>query len=72
MSESVLASNPSYKADILDAYSVSFKAYKESVAQFEKEAAKAKEEGKPFNKRRPSKAAPHACRSRARMRQGAG
>ncbi len=53
MSESVLASNPSYKAEILDSYAASRKTYEESLVRFEKEAAEAKEAGKPFTKRRP-------------------
>jgi sialate O-acetylesterase len=53
MSEPVLAANPSYKKEILDTYAASFKRTQDSIAQFEKEAAQAKQDGKPFTKRRP-------------------
>lgn len=54
MSEQVLAANPGYKRDILDAYPVAQEKYKEALARFEEEEAEAKKEGKPFTKRRPS------------------
>ncbi len=54
MSEKVLASNPDYKREILDAYPAALEKYKESLARFEKEQAAAKAADKPFNKRRPS------------------
>lgn len=53
MSEKVLAGNPEYKRDILDTFAESQKRVQESIAQYEKEAAEAKEAGKPFTKRRP-------------------
>jgi len=53
MSEQVLAANPEYKRDILDTYPAALKRFQESVAQYEKEAAAAKEEGKPFKRNRP-------------------
>ena len=55
MSESVLAANPSYQRDILDTYTDALKRVPELIAQYEKEAAEAKEQGKPFTKRRPGK-----------------
>jgi sialate O-acetylesterase len=53
MSEEVLTSNPEYKADILDAYPAQLAKHKEAVANYEKEAAAAKANEKPFAKRRP-------------------
>jgi sialate O-acetylesterase len=53
MSEQVLAANPDYKRDIVEAYSAQLKTFEEAVAQFEAEEAEAKREGKPFSKRRP-------------------
>jgi sialate O-acetylesterase len=53
MSEQVLSANPEYKRDILDAYPAAEQRYKEALAQFEKEQAEAKREGKSFTKRRP-------------------
>jgi sialate O-acetylesterase len=52
--EPVLAANADYKRDILDAYPAQQKKFEEAVAQFEKEQAEAKSEGKAFTKRRPS------------------
>ncbi|HYV32492.1 MAG TPA: hypothetical protein VEO53_15480, partial [Candidatus Binatia bacterium] len=51
--EQTLASNPDYKRDILDAFPEQAKRFEEAVAQFEKEQAEAKREGKSFDKRRP-------------------
>lgn len=53
MREEILASNRDYKRDILDAYLPQKKKFEEQLAQFEKEQAEAKSEGKPFTKRRP-------------------
>ena len=53
MREQVLADNAAYKRDILDAYPGQLKQYEAAVAQFEKEEAEAKRDGKPFNKWRP-------------------
>jgi sialate O-acetylesterase len=54
MREEVLAANPNYKRDILDAYPESLKKVADAIALWEKEQAEAKSEGKPFTKRRPS------------------
>jgi sialate O-acetylesterase len=54
MSQEVLANNPGYKSAILDAYSGQVAKYKEALASYEQEAAAAKAENKPFNKRRPN------------------
>jgi sialate O-acetylesterase len=54
MREEVLAANPGYKRDILDAYPESLKKVAEGIAQWEKEQAEAKSEGKAFTKRKPS------------------
>lgn len=54
MREAVLSANPDYKRDILDAYPEAVKKVEAAVAQWEKEQAEAKSEGKPFTKRRPS------------------
>jgi len=54
MRDAVLAANPGYKRDILDAYPESLKKVADAVAQWEKEQAEARSEGKPFTKRRPS------------------
>ena len=54
MSHKVLSSNPAYKADILDAYAAQAEKAREAIANFEKEQAAAKAEGKAFNKRRPN------------------
>jgi sialate O-acetylesterase len=53
MSEQVLAANPDYQRDIVDAYSAQVKRLEEAVARFEAEQAEAKRDGKPFTKRRP-------------------
>jgi sialate O-acetylesterase len=53
MSDKVLTADPEYKRDILDAYGAGSKRYQDTLAQFEKEEAQAKREGRPFNKRRP-------------------
>ena len=53
MSEPVLAANFDYKRDILDTYPAVLQRYQESIAAYEKEAAAAKDAGKPFNKNRP-------------------
>jgi sialate O-acetylesterase len=53
MSEDVLAGNPDYKRDILDGYTETMRKVQEAVAQFEKEEAEAKQQGKPFSKHRP-------------------
>jgi sialate O-acetylesterase len=52
--EGVLASNPGYKRDIVDAYTESLKKMEGAVKAWEKEQAAAKESGQAFNKRRPS------------------
>jgi sialate O-acetylesterase len=52
--EPVLAANAGYQRDILDAYPPQQKKFEEAVAQWEKEQAEAKSEGKGFTKRRPS------------------
>ena len=53
MSEKALASNPSYKQDIWDAYGGALKKAQDAIAQYEQEAAEAKKDGKPFTKGRP-------------------
>jgi sialate O-acetylesterase len=53
MREEILAANPGYKRDILDAYPEQVKRVEAAVAQWEKEQAEAKSEGKPFTRRRP-------------------
>ncbi|HEY0456537.1 MAG TPA: sialate O-acetylesterase [Verrucomicrobiae bacterium] len=53
MSEKVLSSNPDYKRDILDAYPAQLDKFKKAVAQWEKESAAAKAEGKEFKKNKP-------------------
>lgn len=53
MRAEILASNPDYKRDILDVYPAQQKKFEETVAQFEKEQAEARSQGKPFTKRRP-------------------
>lgn len=53
MSHEVLASTPAYKADILEAYPTQVAKHQEALANYEKEAAAAKKDGKPFTKRRP-------------------
>jgi sialate O-acetylesterase len=50
----VLAKNPEYKRDILDAFDLQERKVEEAMVQFEQEEAQAKKEGKPFDKRRPS------------------
>jgi sialate O-acetylesterase len=54
MSQEALAGNPHYKSQILDAYSGEVAKHNEALANYEKEAAAAKAEEKPFDKRRPS------------------
>ena len=51
--EQVMAENPGFKRDILDAYPEEVKRVETAIAQFEKEQAEAKSEGKPFTKRKP-------------------
>ncbi len=53
MSEKVLSANSDYKRDILDAYPASMEKTKVAIAQWEKESAAAKADGKPFTKRKP-------------------
>jgi sialate O-acetylesterase len=53
MSEETLSRNAGYKRDILDTYADVLKRTQDSIAQYEKESAQAKQEGKPFSKRRP-------------------
>jgi sialate O-acetylesterase len=50
----VLAKNPEYKRDILDAFDTQERKVAEAMTLFEQEQAQAKQEGKPFDKRRPS------------------
>jgi sialate O-acetylesterase len=52
--EQILAANPEWKRDILDAYATQLAQAQEAVAQFEREEAEAKRDNKPFTKRRPS------------------
>jgi sialate O-acetylesterase len=51
--EEVLASNPDWKNDILNAYAGQVAKVQENIAQFEREEAEAKRDNKPFTKRRP-------------------
>ena len=53
MRDEVLSGNPEYKRDIVDAYGTQMEKLAESVAQWEKEQAQAKADGKPFTKRKP-------------------
>ncbi len=53
MSTEALASNPDYKRDILDPYPAQLQRYQQALAQFQKEEAEAKKEGKAFTKGRP-------------------
>src|SRR5439155_25967423 len=53
MSEKVLATNPSYKKQILEAYPAALKNYQEAIARYDKQAAEAKQAGTAFNQRRP-------------------
>jgi len=53
MRDEVLSGNPEYKRDIVDAYVVQMGKLAESMAQWEKEQAQAKADGKPFTKRKP-------------------
>jgi sialate O-acetylesterase len=54
MSREVLANNPQYKSEILDAHAAQLAKYNEALASYEKEAAAAKAENKAFTKRRPN------------------
>jgi sialate O-acetylesterase len=51
--EGILSEDKEYKREILEAYPAQAKKYEESLAQFKKEEAEAKEQGKPFTKRAP-------------------
>ena len=53
MSDAVLTGNSEYKRDIVDAYVAQMGKLAESTAQWEKEQAQAKADGKPFTKRKP-------------------
>ena len=53
MRDEVLSGNPEYKRDIVDAYGTQMEKLAESVAQWEKEQAQAKADGKPFTRRTP-------------------
>jgi len=53
MSDKALSSNPSYQRDILDTYPAALAKYQETLAQYEKEAAEAKQAGATFKKNRP-------------------
>jgi sialate O-acetylesterase len=53
MREAALAVNPDHKRDILDAYPAQVERVQAAIAQWEKEQAEAKKEGKAFTKRRP-------------------
>ncbi len=53
MSDPVLTGNSEYKRDIVDAYVAQMGKLAESTAQWEKEQAQAKADGKPFTKRKP-------------------
>lgn len=53
MSQDVLETNPDYKRDILDPYPKQLKAYEENLAQWEKEAADLKKQGKEPARGRP-------------------
>jgi len=53
MSDEVLSSNPEYKRDILEPYPALSAKNKQDIAAWEKEAAEAKKEGKPFEKWKP-------------------
>ena len=53
MSDAVLTGNSEYKRDIVDAYVAQMVKLAESTAQWEKEQAQAKADGKPFTKRKP-------------------
>jgi len=54
MREEVLTSNPAYQREILDEYLTQVKKLEPSVAQWEKEQADAKRDGKEFKKQKPS------------------
>jgi sialate O-acetylesterase len=54
MSEDILADNPDYKRDILDAYAPQRARYEAALAQFQKDEAEAKKSGVTVTKRRPS------------------
>ncbi|MCX6904834.1 MAG: sialate O-acetylesterase, partial [Verrucomicrobia bacterium] len=53
MSAPVLAANPDYKHDILDAYPEQKRKFDEAVAKWEKDKAAADKEGQPFKRLRP-------------------
>jgi sialate O-acetylesterase len=53
MSEKVLASNPEYKRDIVDVYPAAEAKYKQALADWEKQHAQAKTEGKEFTRPKP-------------------
>jgi sialate O-acetylesterase len=53
MREAALAVNPEHKRDILDAYPEQVKQVEAAIAQWEKDQAEARKEGKAFTKRRP-------------------
>ena len=54
MSEQVLAGNPRYKTEILDAYLKQSESYQKTLAQFEKDQAEANAANKPFTRNRPN------------------
>ena len=54
MRDEVLAANPGYRRDIVDAYAGQVKKLADAISQWEKEQAEAKSEGKPFTKRQPT------------------
>jgi sialate O-acetylesterase len=54
MSEEVLAGNPEYKRDVLDAYPKQEENYKTALAAWEKAKADAEKDGKTFNRPRPN------------------
>lgn len=51
--EEILTANPEWKQDILDAYAGQVVKAQEALEQFEREAAEAKRDNKPFTRRRP-------------------
>ncbi len=51
--EDLMANDKDYKRDILDSYTAQAERAKVGIAQWEKEQAEAKKDGKPFTKRRP-------------------
>jgi sialate O-acetylesterase len=56
MREGVIASDPDYKRDILDAHAEQVKRHEQALAQWQKDKAAAESEGKKFERRRPSSA----------------